>query len=98
MNIGNTGITTRMQHFNAEPQSKYRNSITSNFKDIVSSALKTAVGAAGSAAGVDVGNYQGLIDQQLQLQKEMMNVSLVSNLNRTEHETRMAAVRNTRVA
>lgn len=52
-------------------------------------------------AGLGVGglgdNPQSIIDQQIELQQEMLQITLVSNLERTKHETRMAPVRNIRL-
>ena len=57
---------------------------------------------AGSAARVfqnaGLGEYQELLQAQTEAQLQLMQVSLQSNLSRTEHETQMAAVRNLRVA
>ena len=39
-----------------------------------------------------------LLSQQQELQLQMMLTSMKSNILRTEHETKMAAVRNMRVA
>ncbi len=42
--------------------------------------------------------YQDLIDKQIETQMELQQVSFISNIERSEHETRMAAVRNIRAA
>lgn len=42
--------------------------------------------------------YQDLLSAQTEAQLQLMQVSLQSNLSRTEHETKMAIVRNVRVA
>lgn len=42
--------------------------------------------------------YQDLLSAQTEAQMQLMQVSLQSNLSRTEHETKMAVVRNVRVA
>ena len=43
-------------------------------------------------------DYQSLMVQQMQFQKQMQQVSMQSNTSRNEHETRMAIVRNVRVS
>lgn len=43
------------------------------------------------------GDYQGLIAMQLEAQRQMMLVSMVSNVEKSKHETQMAPVRNIRV-
>ena len=42
--------------------------------------------------------YQDLLSAQTEAQMQLMEVSLQSNLSRTEHETKMSIVRNIRVA
>ncbi len=42
-------------------------------------------------------SYQALIDQQIQIQLEQQQVTFVSNMEKSRHESRMAAVRNIRV-
>ncbi len=49
-------------------------------------------------AGGISGPYNELIAAQTEAQMQLMQVSLQSNLSRTEHETKMAVVRNVRVA
>jgi len=44
------------------------------------------------------GEYASLIEKQMEMQEQMMLVSMISNSEKTEHETRMAAVRNIRVS
>lgn len=43
------------------------------------------------------GDLQSLIQLQLDAQREMMTVSMISNIEKSKHETQMAAVRNMRV-
>lgn len=43
------------------------------------------------------GDTQELINRQIELQQEMLQVTLYSNLERTRHETRMAPARNIRL-
>lgn len=56
-----------------------------------------AVGALGLGGAEVPSEYAGLIELQLQTQKEMMLVSMVSNIEKSKHESQMAAVRNIRV-
>ena len=54
---------------------------------------------AGSDSTIDISPaYQDLINKQIETQMELQQVSFISNIERSEHETRMAAVRNVRVA
>lgn len=52
-------------------------------------------GVSGSSQTVDISaNYQALIEKQIQVQLEQQQVSFTSNIERSQHESRMAAVRN----
>ena len=62
------------------------------------SLLGAGLGAGlGAATGID-SQFQGLIDQQIALQIQMQLVSLHSNIEKSRHETAMAAIRNVRTA
>ena len=51
-----------------------------------------------SSQVVDISpSYQALIDQQIQVQLEQQQVTFASNMEKSRHESRMAAVRNIRV-
>ena len=62
------------------------------------SAISSNAGSAISAIAPEMnGQFQDLISVQLDAQKQMMLVSMVSNIEKSKHETQMAAVRNIRV-
>ena len=64
-------------------------------------ALSVAKGVAGEIGGVSLdatGNFEALIQAQIQAQMEMQTTSMVSNIERSKHETKMAAIRNVRVS
>jgi hypothetical protein len=42
-------------------------------------------------------NYQALIEKQIQIQLEQQQVTFTSNIEKSQHESRMAAVRNIRL-
>lgn len=51
-----------------------------------------------SKNSVDIApEYRELLEKQLQSQQELQQVTLYSNIERSQHESRMAAVRNIRV-
>ena len=51
-----------------------------------------------SSSAVDIApEYRDLLQKQLQSQTELQQVTLYSNIERSQHESRMAAVRNIRV-
>jgi hypothetical protein len=76
--------------------SQPRNSLGTSFQRVMD-GVSGVVRATTQIAGVD-GDYAGLLSQQIELQQQMLKVSLVSNVERTRHETSMSAVRNMRVA
>lgn len=92
--------STDLERFQPEPLSD--SSI--NFQDVLStvgnvagSVLRSATGVSfsTSVAGVD-SDYAAILNKQIALQEQMMMVSMQSNLIKTEHETKMAPVRNLR--
>jgi hypothetical protein len=59
--------------------------------------LASGIGKTASKfAGVDA-QYSPLLEKQLEVQVQMQLVSLYSNIEKSRHETEMAAIRNTRV-
>lgn len=68
-----------------------------SFGGVLSAVKDAALEAAPGLAQID-DKYSPLLEKQLEMQEQMMLVSLVSNVEKTQHETRMAAVRNVRVA
>lgn len=59
----------------------------------------TSLVGGGSSDPVSLSpSYQELINRQIETQLEMQQVTFISNIERSEHESRMAAVRNIRVA
>ena len=69
----------------------------SNLAQTLFSAAKGLVEGGASLSGID-SKYSSLIEKQMEMQEQMMLVSLVSNVEKTRHETRMAPVRNLRVS
>ena len=65
---------------------------------IISNVASSLVGAASSGVAAAGGDFNSLLQYQIEAQKQMMLVSMQSNLSRTEHETKMTPVRNLRVA
>ena len=74
-----------------------------NFSSLLSNTLSTAtravtggaVGGASSAIGIDP-QYMDLINKQIEVQEQMQMVSMTSNIEKSQHESKMAAIRNTR--
>jgi hypothetical protein len=66
-------------------------------------ALKAAANLGGSilgdaTTGVVDREFMDLIDQQMEMQYEMQQVSMLSNIERSEHEAKMAPIRNIRLS
>ncbi len=66
--------------------------------------VSSGVGFASTFAGlgntqyIDISpSYQALIERQIQVQLEQQQVTFTSNIERSQHESRMAAVRNLRL-
>ena len=94
-----TSSKTRLLRFNPEPG--FSGSL--DFKSVLNSLGGVANSVLRSTTGVSVASsidneYQDIIDKQIELQEQMMLVSMHSNLEKTKHDTRMAPVRNLRVA
>jgi len=60
-----------------------------------SSVLGTAVDTAGAFGGAT--DIQSLLQQQIEIQRVMQTVSMISNVERSKHETEMAPIRNMRL-
>ena len=92
-----TAIVSKLgyQKYSAEPKNKLK------FSDYLKSAAEGVLSKLSSGVTEMIGidpEYQALLEKQMEFQQQMMQVSLFSNLERTRHETKMAAVRNLRVA
>ena len=74
--------------FSPEPKSSY-----SAFFNSAASTAKSLFAAA--VPGVE-GDFAALIQQQIYWQYQMQLVSMISNVEKSKHETAMAAVRNVR--
>ena len=66
-------------------------------KDLASKVVGTAADVI-TAGGTQLNSdYSNLIQQQIEVQKQMMVTSMISNVEKSKHETQMAPVRNIRV-
>jgi hypothetical protein len=91
-----------MVRFGPEPRTSgnWLASTAKAIAGVASAALApTGLGAAGSLAGV--GNIPAdaglLLAEQVRIQREMQIVTMISNVEKSKHETEMAPVRNLRV-
>ena len=78
--------------FIPEPQSN----LGTVFRSMLSSVLSSLGDASASFSAVNP-EYQLLLQQQIELQRQMQLVSLYSNLEKSKHDTAMAPIRNIKV-
>lgn len=89
INVSQYDASSSLERFQPEP----KNRLGLDF----SAVLNGVVGAAASTfSGVDPG-YVALINKQIETQQQMQLVSMESNIEKSKHETQMAAIRNVRV-
>jgi len=60
-------------------------------------AVNTGMDAIGTLIGSGSGDLTQLLNLQIQIQREMQQVSMISNIAKSQHEMEMAPVRNMRV-
>ena len=74
-----------------------RNRLGVNFRSILSGVATMMGGGAGAAiSGTLDPTYSSLLSQQITMQQQMQLVSLHSNIEKSRHESKMAAIRNVR--
>ena len=85
--------------FIPEPKSR----LDGAFEKVLGGAMRGAAGIldsvipGGGALG-DAGYYQQLLAEQIRMQMLMQQVSMASNISKSEHEASMAVVRNVRTS
>lgn len=92
-NNGLISAGTELSRYIPEPKNSYASSVAGFLKQLGAAALEQTE----AVAGIDP-TYAELIERQLEMQRQMMLVTMVSNIERTKHETEMSAVRNLRIA
>lgn len=93
-NIGSTGgylSSLNLGRFIPEPRSNQ-----GVFSKMLGSLGSVAKSAVKSSVGIEP-EYADLLNKQIETQQQMMVVSMESNIEKSKHETQMAAVRNMRV-
>lgn len=74
-----------------------RNTLGVNFRSILSGVANMMGDGVGTAlSGTLDPTYSNLIGQQIAMQQQMQLVSLHSNIEKSRHESKMAAIRNVR--
>ena len=69
-------------------------SVMKTVRDVAADAVGGAVGGVSQGIGGDFGE---LINAQIAAQEEMQTTTMVSNVEKSKHESKMAAIRNIRV-
>lgn len=72
-----------------------RNRVTGTFQNFLNGAKNMFSTAVNLVDGPQT-DLLGLINQQVEAQKEMQLVTMISNLERSKHESKMSAIRNMR--
>lgn len=102
MDIASSQLQNGAQTYLPEPDGsalqatlgQFINSAVSTGAQVASSALGGAIGGVPTSAS---GSFGDLINAQIQVQLEMQTTSMVSNIEHSRHETKMAAIRNIKV-
>lgn len=68
------------------------------FRDVLDGARSIATTAVGGVSSAASGDFAALIDKQIESQKEMQTTTMVSNIEKSKHESKMSAIRNIRVS
>lgn len=85
---------SNLLRFAAEPQSMWRN-VLGTAATAAGRLMGGVANTATSAVGIEP-QYASLIQEQIHQQTQMQLVSLVSNVEKSKHETQMSAIRNVR--
>lgn len=106
MNLGNAAARTiGLVGTGVRTASQYLPGPTGQSLGFFGNILSSVKGLTTDAAGVptsmgsnfDFGSYAELLTLQIEVQQQMAAVSMVSNIEKSKHETKMAAVRNIRI-
>ena len=84
-------ISGALGRFIPEPRSSLVAGGGSSFKDL----LGRVVGGSG-VGGTLFAEYQQLLVTQMEVQQQMQLMNFLTNIEKSRHETRMAAIRNVR--
>ena len=104
VNKVNTNIPAQLTQQLVQTASRYipAPSGASALGSMFSKALSGAAEVGGSLVGGVQGNVYGdlkeLLNLQVETQAKMQSISMLSNIERSKHESRMAAIRNVRTS
>ena len=91
--VDNKSGPSSFEYIMPEPKS----SISNTFGGVLRSAASVASTATGIAGGVGSEIYT-LLDQQVEIQREMQTITMLSNIERSKHEMKMGPIRNMRIS
>ena len=66
------------------------------FKDVMDVVGSVAGSVVGGVPGSATGDFAELINLQIAAQEEMQTTTMVSNIEKSKHESKMSAIRNVR--
>ena len=68
------------------------------FRDVLNLAKSVGEEVVGGVDTVATGSFGELIQVQIDAQKELQSTTMVSNVEKSKHESKMSAIRNIRVS
>jgi len=74
-----------------------RNSLGEWIQSVAQTGLNVAQTVIPGGELLDSNNMSDLLNMQIQIQQQMQVVSMISNVEKSKHETEMAPIRNMRV-
>lgn len=87
-----SSTNTGLNRISPEPKNRLGNSFASMLKTAAGTLLDTGTDMLGINS-----EYASLLQMQIDAQKDLQVVSMLSNVEKSKHETQMAAIRNIRV-
>ena len=87
-------VTGKLASYLPEPATK-SGRVFGDVVNVVRSIGNAVVGGVPASAS---GDFAALIELQLAAQREMQSTTMVSNIERSKHESKMAAIRNIRMS
>ena len=68
------------------------------FKDVMNAVTNVGGSTVGGVPGDVFGDFESLINKQIEIQREFQSTAMVSNIEKSRHESKMSAIRNIRVS
>lgn len=91
--VSAANVLARVQSLSPEPKSRLRNVFNSVLRGVTQSVAEVG----GNTISIDP-QYAALIERQIDVQEQMQAVSMTSNIEKSKHESQMAAIRNVRAS